>query len=85
MRKRSESFSPSLFTVCSQFAAICRDSYDIFMTASVDDIGDALLGHADRTGTLERWRYVLFARFRQGFDQLVQEGLALVEGLHAHA
>jgi hypothetical protein len=33
--KRSESFSPSLFTLCSQFIAICRASYDISMTAAV--------------------------------------------------
>jgi hypothetical protein len=33
--KRSESFSPSLFTLCSEFIAICRASYDISMTAAV--------------------------------------------------
>jgi hypothetical protein len=33
--KRSESFSPSLFTLWSEFIAICRASYHISMTAAV--------------------------------------------------
>jgi hypothetical protein len=35
--KRSESSFPSPFTFCSQFAAVCRESYDICMTGLSHD------------------------------------------------
>ena len=56
VRKRSESFSPSLFIFCSQFAAICRDSYVIFMTARTWTRGAAATiveGHRSGCYTLD--------------------------------